>query len=271
MDGREWLARDVPGFRWVGMVLWRQKVVRDVLGMLAREGHRVPVGVEGAVMKFWVVMEMRSMKVREAFLADRKIWTDADLFYFQAFLVKLDMRFADPVLGNGAGELSHLLLTQRSLSTLWMVLKGEITLDYDKTTDMVVRTYLTEDLDVDAHAWLDDELENGVPEEWWGIMMREGWHPDGARMESAVDMVITEALRRELNVQQWYLDFVLYGYMDPQGENLPAPRQLRKDKTVVLPGQAWPKKSVRESTIARLDEQFSIAGGGKVDAMDTSA
>jgi hypothetical protein len=271
MDGRAWLARDVPGFRWVGMVLWRQYVVRAILTLLGVEGHRVPQGVEGTLMKYWVLMEMRSIAVREAFLRDKNIWTDADLFNFQAFLVKLDMRFANPVLGNGVCELGRLLLTQKSLSMLWMVLTGKISLDYDKTTDLVVRTYLTEDLDVDTHMWLDDEIENGVPEEWWGILSREGWHMDGARMESAVDMVITEGLRRGLNVQQWYLDFVLYGYVDSQAENVPAPRQLREGTTAVLPNQAWPKKAVRESTVAILDNKLGIASNGKVEAMHTSA
>ena len=53
---------------------------------------------------------------------------------------------------------------------------------YDEASDMLVRTYLQEDLDTDTHSWQDNEIENGVPEEDWGM--------DGARMEPAVDMVI---------------------------------------------------------------------------------
>ncbi len=41
-----------------------------------------------------------------------------DIIFFHLFLVKLDMRLSDPILGNGMCELSHMLLTQKSLSLL---------------------------------------------------------------------------------------------------------------------------------------------------------
>lgn len=271
MDGRSWLARDVPGFRWIGMVLWRERIIRGILTRLAMDGHRVPEGTMPALMKFWCLMEMKSTAVRQAFLQDRDIWTDADLAYMQLFLVKLDMRFADPILGNGICELSHMLLTQKSLNTLWQVLTGKLKLDYDSTTDMIVRTYLTEDLDTDNQPWLDDEIDNGVPEEDWGIMCREGWHMDGPRMEPAVDMVVTEGIRRGLNVQQHYLDFVLYGHVSPStGNNLPVPRRLRRDTAVVIPGEGWPQKTLSERLVATLDDRFGLSKGQSVDEMDTS-
>jgi len=71
-------------------------------------------------------------------------------------------------------ELSHMLLTQKSLSLLYKVLTKKVVLDYDEATDMLVRTYLSEDLDTDTHTWLEDEIENGVPEEEWGIRVASG-------------------------------------------------------------------------------------------------
>ncbi|KAF2022735.1 hypothetical protein EK21DRAFT_82537 [Setomelanomma holmii] len=270
MDGRSWLARDVPGFRWVGMVLWRQGVVRGILTELAVAGHRVPAGMEGAVCKFWVVMEVNSTRMREAFLRDTEVWSDQDLLLVQMLLVKLDMRFSDPTVGNGACALSHMLLTQKSLSALWYVLTGKVRLTYDTTTDLVVRTYLTGELDLDALPWLDDEVENGVPEEWWGIQTREGWHSDGGKMESAVDMVIAEGIRRGLHVQQNLLDFVLYGYLEENGKNAKVARRWRADRKVVEK-DGWPGKEERDTVIKRLNEQFGIATGGGHDAMDMSA
>ncbi|KAL6704516.1 hypothetical protein ACN47E_008145 [Coniothyrium glycines] len=260
MDGRAWLARDVPGFRWVGMVLWRDKVVRGILGVLAREGHRVPRAAKEAVMKLWCVMEMQRGKVREAFLRDEAIWTDGDVLLVQLVLLKLDMLFADSVLGNGACALGHLLLSQKSLSTLWKVLSGRLRLDYDQTTEMVIRTYSMEDLDTDTHPWLDDEVDNGVPEEEWGLLSREGWHVDGARMENAVDMVIIEGIRRGLDVQQYYLDFVLYGYTDvSSGRNLPAVRKWRVNQALTTAKDGWPTRQTRKGLIAMLDADHSDA------------
>jgi hypothetical protein len=259
MDGREWLARDVPGFRWVGMILHRQKVVRGILTMLGLEGHRVPKGVEGALMKFWAVMEMKETKLRLSFLRDREIWADADIILFQLFLVKLDMRFEDAVLGNGLCGLGHMLLCQKSLSVLWRVLSGKTKLRYDETTDMIVKTYINDELDLDNHGWLDDEVDNNVPEEQWGLLSLEGWDEGGEKMDTAVDMVIMEGARRGLNVHQYLLDFVLYGWVDRvTGENLPLPKKLRRDKRVVVPREGWPGKEERVSIIKGLDIRFGL-------------
>ncbi|KAF1847869.1 uncharacterized protein K460DRAFT_277332 [Cucurbitaria berberidis CBS 394.84] len=272
MDGREWLARDVPGFRWIGMVLWRERVVKSILTRLAIEGHRVPEGTIGALMKFWCLMEMNTTALRQAFLQDGDIWTNADIINLQLFLVKLDMRFANPILGNGICELSHMLLTQKSLSTLWKILCGKLEFDYDETTEMVVRTYLTEDLDIDDQPWLDDEVDTGVPEEEWGILCREGWQMNGRRMEPAVDMVISEGIRRGLNVHQHYLDFVLYGYVDPcTGRNLPAPRHLRRNNGVVMPREGWPGKLLSDRMVEKLDDEFGVRRLRNEDEMDTSS
>ncbi|KAH7071095.1 hypothetical protein BKA63DRAFT_535087 [Paraphoma chrysanthemicola] len=269
MDGRHWLARDVPGLRWVGMVLWRQRVVRGFLSELGVAGHKVPSRMFSAVCKFWVVMEMRTTRMREAFLRDTEIWTDEDVLLVQMLLVKLDMRFADPTLGNGAVGLSHMLLTQRSLSTLYYVLVGKLKLDYDGATDMVVRTYLTGELDLDEYSWLGDELENGVPVEWWGIQMREGWHPDGLKMESAVDMVIAEGVRRGLNVQQYLLDFVLYGYLDENGKNAKVARRWRGNRRIVEE-EGLPGKEERHAAIKSMDARFGLDAGTQGEIMDTS-
>lgn len=174
MDGREWLARDVPGFRWLGMVLHRQKVVRGILTNLAIEGLRTPKATEGVLGKFWCVMECKTTALRKAFLQDMDIWANRDILLFQLLLMKLDMRFSDPILGNGVGELGRMLLTQKGLGMLYETLTSQLKLDYDEVTDIVVRTYLSADLDTETHPWLDDELDNGVPEEEWGLLCKEG-------------------------------------------------------------------------------------------------
>jgi hypothetical protein len=260
MDGREWLARDVPGFRWIGMVLHRQRVVRGILTNLAVEGLRVPMETEGMLEKFWCVMECKTTSLRNAFLQDKNIWTDRDILLFQLLLMKLDMRFSDAVLSNGIGELSHMLLTQKGLEMLYRVLTRQVRLDYDKATDILVRTYLSEDLDTDAHPWLDDELDNGVPEEEWGLLCREGWHVDGKRMDSAVDMVILEGIRRGLGMQKYYLEFVMYGFVDDKGRNASVPKVWRKGSEVNATKQGWPSEEIRQKALERLTDAYIHAG-----------
>lgn len=269
MDERQWLARDVPGFRWVGMILWRQKIVRSILTILSMEGHRVPAACEATLMKFWCLMEMKTTKLRLSFLKDKEIWADADIINFQLLIVKLDMRFSDPILGNGCCQLASLLLGQKSLSTLWKVLSGKLKLGYDTLSSMVVRTYHADDLDAQMHAMfqnMTDEEEDPL-----GILAREGWHRDGAKMEHAVDMVIAEGIRRDLHVQKYYMDFILYGFMDERtGKNVPVPRQLRGEKNVNLPSEEWPEKKLRDDTIKKMDVLFGFVESKKGGALDTS-
>lgn len=260
MDGREWLARDVPGFRWVGMVLARQRVVSGILSALAAEGHRVPRMTFRVLCKFWCVMESKRGTLREAFLSDKSIWADEEVLVFQLLLMKLDMRFSDPVLGNGIGELSHMLLTQRGLGMLHKVLTGQVRIDYDEVTDMVVRTYLSEDLDTDTHTWLNDEIDNGIPEEEWGLLSREGWHMDGKKMDSAVDVVMMEGIKRGLDVQRYYLDFVLYGFVGGDGENVAVPLRCKQSRGVDVIEVAWPNEHAQEEALDYFDETTRILG-----------
>ncbi|KAF1954173.1 hypothetical protein CC80DRAFT_383937, partial [Byssothecium circinans] len=265
MDGRPHLARDIPSLRWTKMVVYREKVVNGILTQLALEGHRVPAEVHTLLMKYWLLMEMKTMALRTTFLSDRKIWPDDDIYLFHLLLVKLDMRFSDPVCGNGMCALSHMFLTQKSLTTLHDVLTGKLELDYDEATDMMIRTYAQEDLDVDEHTWLDNEFENGVPFEKWGILCKEGWALDGARLDPAVDLVIMEGIERGLQPQQYLIDFVQYGFVEEDEDgvaikNIAEPRVVGcgREREIVVPREAWPVEEVRLGMIKALDERVGV-------------
>jgi hypothetical protein len=253
------------------MCCWRQSVVRGICTRLALAGHRVAKGTEEALYKFWMLMETKRSAVRDAYLSDTAVWSDADIRAVQALVVKLDMHFTHPILGNGAASLAHLLLSQKSLSTLAYVLSGRIKLTYDTTTDMVIRTYLMEELDTDTFPWIDDEVDNGVPEEYWGILMKEGWDMQGMRMENALDMIFSEGIKRELQVQRHLLDFVMYGHVNDDGTTLPVVRRWRGDRKIVE-REGWPGMGVREKLTKDLDERFRVVrsrgGKGQIEVMD---
>ncbi|KAL1593682.1 hypothetical protein SLS60_010413 [Paraconiothyrium brasiliense] len=259
MDGRPHLARDIPSLRWTQMVIYRDSVAKSILTTLGVDGHRVPSEMHIVLMKFWLLMGMNTTVLREAFLSDSTIWTDQDIYFFHLFLVKLDMRFSHPVYGHGYIDLSHMLLTQKSLSMLSQILNGQQTWDYDDATDILVKTYHEEDIDIDANPWLGDETENGVPLEDTGLLSREGWVLEGDRMESPVDMVGMEAINRGLDVQQYLIDFMIYGYIDlDKKQNVPAPRRWRGEKKIVVPKEPWPSPSVTNDVLATLDKKFGI-------------
>ena len=89
---------------------------------------------------------------------------------------------------------------------------------------------------------------------------------DGERMESAVDMLIMEGFRRGLDVQQYYLDFVLYGFVDNDGNNVPTPRQQRQEGGGLEAIEVgWPKQRTRKEALKTLREVAERPG---VDVMD---
>jgi hypothetical protein len=235
MDNRSHLARDIPSLRWSKMVLHRQTVVHEILTLLAIEGHRVPRAAQTVLMKFWLVMEQRHQVVREAYLSSRTIWSDADILIFFLFLVKLELRFAHPVQGQGICELSRLLLTQTGLTVLRDVLKGRKIVDYDDLMELIIRTHPPEDLDLDTWPWLTDESSTAVLPNEMGLLLHEGWHEDGVSMPSALELLELEALRRGIHVGKYLVEFITYGVVDEESaRNLPMPRCWRGDREVVV-------------------------------------
>lgn len=118
-------VRMVPSLRWLQMVYHRERVVRDILALLAREGHRCPKGMSMSLKKLWLTMDISTSKRRSQLFHNSNFWTDVDLYNIQFFCVKLEMRFNDPVDGPGDDGLRRLLLGQRGLSPLWRALRRE--------------------------------------------------------------------------------------------------------------------------------------------------
>ncbi|KAH3998536.1 hypothetical protein HBI56_153800 [Parastagonospora nodorum] len=216
MNDRVWLARDVPSWRWVGMVLHRQTIVRGILSSLTLSGcGALPSPTESMLCKFWLLVEFKHTHQRQSFLQDTDIWSDADILLFHLFLVKLDMRLTHPILGNAPCGLSHLMLNQPSLTTLHDLLTGKVgDVRYPDLVPLMLRTYPMDTFDLLAFPYLDDEEITGVDEEDWNILGKEGWSEFGGAMELALDCVVNEGLRRELHAEQLLLEFVVFGHGD---------------------------------------------------------
>lgn len=115
----------VPSLKWLQMVYHRERAVRDILALLAREGHRCPKGMALSLKKMWLMMDIATSLKRSQIIHNTKFWTDFDLYNIQLFTVKLMMRFNDPIDGPGDDGLWCLLLGQRGLSPLWRTLRRE--------------------------------------------------------------------------------------------------------------------------------------------------
>lgn len=75
--------RDVPSLRWLAMISHREKVVRDILASMAREGHRMPKTMSLTLKKMWLTMDISTSSRRAQLMHNERYWTDNDIYNVQ--------------------------------------------------------------------------------------------------------------------------------------------------------------------------------------------
>ena len=204
--------RVVPGFRWLRFILFREKVVREIMLLLANEGHRFPSGTSVAIKKIWFVMDIPDAARRIALVHNRDIWTDKDLYLATMFFVKLDMRFNDAADGTGELRMRKMMFAQRGLGTLWRVLKREEMLTPLEMMQMFVK-------------WKYRPLPQhrnmsivGIPPQEIGRGEYEGWGYGKKKILRPDEIVMRESLARGLHIHTRILDMMIWGHIDKRNE-----------------------------------------------------
>jgi hypothetical protein len=210
-------VRLVPSLRWLSMVVYRERCVRDILACLARQGHRCPAGMSASVKKMWLVMDVATSAGRAALMHSRGFMGDMDLWRWQLFMVKLDMRFNDPIDGPGDDGLRKLMLGQKGLGPLCRLLRREEFLGTVEVVRAMVR-YRYRIRPQHAHLPL-----FGVAPEEIGIGHLEGWGRGRVHLLRPDELVIKESVRRDLGLKHHVMEMMLWGYVDlVTGEDTPA-------------------------------------------------
>ena len=220
---REGEIRDVPSFRWVRMVEYRENVVNSIIRLLAAEGHRLPRKASITIKKIWFTMDIGDSARRIGLFRNTEFWTDEDLCLATMFFIKLDMRFTDPMDGDGETGLRRLLMAQRGLSVLHRVLMGE---ELENTFDLL-RLY------VETMFVPPPELRGkaicGVPAKLVGKLCLEGWGRRQRKLVQLHELVMSESIRRNLGMEHRYMDFLIWGNIDPTTFEDIQPLQLNED------------------------------------------
>ncbi|RDL36414.1 uncharacterized protein BP5553_05766 [Venustampulla echinocandica] len=208
--------RRVPSIRWLRMVIHRDKAVRDILACMARQGHRMPQGMSMTLKKMWLLMDISTNRHRVQFMHG-KSWTDSDLYNVQMFVVKLDMRFNDPIDGPGTDHMRKLFLGQRGLSPLCKLLKRTgFTTTEDILKLAVKYSHQVRPEHKGYSIW-------GVPPQDIGTGHLEGWGKGNTHLMRPDELVMRESVRRGLGLKQHIMNMMLWGYIDPvTTQNTPA-------------------------------------------------
>lgn len=201
-------VRWVPSLRWLRMILFRERVVDEIIMCLSAEGHFMPEPASLVIKKIWFTIDIGDNLHRIGIIHNREFWTDEHLYLATLFFIKLDLRFTDPITGDGERGMRNMLLGQRSLSTLLRVLKRQEMLSQLDLLRMIVAWNYRP---APAHARMSIL---GVPPEKIGKLQYEGWGSSRHLFIQIDQLVMREAIRRGLDIHEHYLDMVVYGYVN---------------------------------------------------------
>ncbi len=216
--------RFIPSFRWLRMILFREAVVDDILGSLAAEGHRLPKRTRLTIKKIWFTIDISDNARRIGLMHNTTFWSNKDLFLATMFFIKLDMRLTHPTAGNGEIGLRKMLIGQRSLSMLAKVLRRE---DMKTQVDML-RMIVRFNYEPPRHRQMDIM---GVPSQEIGRLQYEGWGARGTKFIQIDELVMREAVKRKLNLQAYYIDMVIYGYIDKKTfQDIKTPMRTQREE-----------------------------------------
>lgn len=216
--------RFIPSFRWLRMILFREAVVDDILGSLALEGHRLPQRTRLTIKKIWFTIDISDNARRIGLMHNTTFWSNKDLFLATMFFIKLDMRLTHPTAGNGEIGLRKMLLGQRSLSMLAKVLRREEMRTQVDMLRMIVR------FNYEPPRYRHMDIM-GVPSQEIGKLQYEGWGARSTKFIQIDELVMREAVKRKLNLQSFYVDMMMFGYIDKQTfQDIRIPMRTQEDE-----------------------------------------
>lgn len=223
-ENRQNEIRVVPGLKYLQMVLVRDRCCREMVAILARNGHRLPQSsIHGTLLRLWVLTDLPTSAARRAVLRSEDMWPDVDVYNAQLLFVKLTLHFNDPVFGPGTTDLLRLILGQKGLYPLWQLLM--------KRKYVTVRDILALKTRYDGNVPPDTRPEDrrhkprfvhDVPVAEVGLTHLEGWGTYSSHHLLRPDELIPlEAIERGLNLRSHLRRMVEWGHVDHRtGENL---------------------------------------------------
>jgi hypothetical protein len=223
-------TRHVPSIKYLKMIVSRQSTVDEILALLDQAGHKLPRDTHITLQKIWLTMSIPGNGARIGLLHNRTYWTDQDLYLATHFFLKLDMHCTDPVDGSGEHTLRDTFLGKNSLVPLHKLLHGRY------TPLQIIQHFVVHDYRVPAHQAHLSVF--GIPAHLVGRGCIEGWGAGTERALGVCEGVMLEAMRRDLKMNRYYLDMMLYGYSEitdnvPYGLDSKEPRHFEQNEEQV--------------------------------------
>ena len=205
------------------------------MALAAERGVPFPRRCKEVLLKFWFILDIPDNARRVGYIHNERLFGELDLYFGMCVVVRLDMLFNDPVGTEKRDGGRRMVLAQRSLTSLVLVLKGEIW----KTKVEVLREWVRwkfDPRDEDVRDLGENRGEGifGVPleecgslkKQWWGEkrklegmnkrMNENGEQGDVLWLLRPDQLIVREVVRRGLRFRKHVLRCMLYGYVDPR-------------------------------------------------------
>jgi hypothetical protein len=161
-----------------------------------------------SLKKMWLTMDISTSARRVQLTHNEKFWTDVDIYNILMFVVKLDMRFNDPIEGPGDDGLRKIILGQRSLTPLCMLLKRTAFTSIMDVMKLGIRyTYRPKPRQRHLPMF-------GIPPQEIGVGHLEGWGAGRVHLYRPDELMIKESARRKLGLERHIMPMMIWGYMD---------------------------------------------------------
>ena len=202
------------------------------MALAAEKGVPFPRRCKDVLLKFWFILDIPDNARRVGYIHNERLFTEMDLYFAMCVLVRLDMLMNDPVGTEKRDGGRRMVLAQRSLSTLMLVLRGEVW----KTKMDVLREWVKWKYDPNERdrREVGEEGIFGIPVEecgqlkkqYWGNtrmldvmkkrMQANGEEGDPLWLLRPDQLIVREAVRRGLRFRGHVLKCMLYGFVDPR-------------------------------------------------------
>jgi hypothetical protein len=212
-------SRFVPGFKWLQMVVQRQRRAEDILRLFQKYGHRTPPQTLMVIQKIEFLMGIPLNSTRYVIMKNRTLWRDDDLFVAMLFFWKLDMALNDPFNKRPSRKLRNAVLGQKTFSALHELLA--LRMNFMDAHRLKIKYKHLPSLNSMGYSIF------GVPPEQVGAMCREGFGvtPSSltprhrqlmlrqrAKLVLPEPLIFSEGIRRRLGLQHYHLECIMYGY-----------------------------------------------------------
>ncbi|KXT02258.1 hypothetical protein AC578_5055 [Pseudocercospora eumusae] len=265
-------SRDVPSLRWLQMVVWREGVVKDIMTQLVAKGLRTPRGSRDAIKRLWFILDLPLNAHRLALMRCREYFSDKVLELLTHFFLKVDMFFTDPAFAiywlnhpnqrvwpnrwaHGAAlgcNLREKLLSERSLTSLWRVMRGwspdpaasfrpiramdilslwvrhrfrfrqNAPQGMDRT-QKIMKMQMRDFMDTGyERMWRPETYDNDVPTPVTATAARVNRPRPLLRPD---ELIMAESINRRLSLHREWTTMMLWGFVDPRGRDVRVPSE----------------------------------------------